>query len=167
MEEYSFDKIQDKISKLSARDPTTKAFTLVLDLDETLIHYDEQNSHLWVRPYLDHFVHELKEYFNIVIFTASIQEYADIIINFLDQEKIHFKEKFYRKHLTTLPNGQLSKNLNVIHPDLSKILIVDNTPENFQEQQENGIWIKSWYGDQNDKSLKKLIELLKNMVISG
>jgi CTD small phosphatase-like protein 2 len=34
------------------------------------------------------------------------------------------------------------------------MIIVDNSPENFQLQKENGIFIKSWYNDQEDKALE-------------
>lgn len=44
---------------------------------------------------------------------------------------------------------------------MSKILIVDNNPDNFQYQPENGIYIKSWYNDPQDKALVELGPLLK------
>lgn len=40
-------------------------------------------------------------------------------------------------------------------------MIIDNTPENFQKQPENGIVIKSWFGDPNDQALIQLAPLLK------
>lgn len=44
---------------------------------------------------------------------------------------------------------------------MSKILIVDNNPDNFQYQPENGIYIKSWYNDPADRALVELAPLLK------
>jgi TFIIF-interacting CTD phosphatase-like protein len=44
---------------------------------------------------------------------------------------------------------------------MSSILIVDNNPDNFQYQPENGIYIKSWYNDPNDRALVELAPLLK------
>ena len=60
------------------------------------------------------------------------------------------------------------KDLTKIDKDLSKIIIIDNLPENFQKQSENGIFIKSWYNnDENDKALLKLIPILKDLIDSG
>lgn len=44
---------------------------------------------------------------------------------------------------------------------MSKTIIVDNMPENFQLQPENGIFISSWTGDPNDRALKDLAPLLE------
>lgn len=44
---------------------------------------------------------------------------------------------------------------------MSKSLIVDNNPDNFQYQPENGIYIKSWYNDPSDRALVELAPLLK------
>ena len=63
-------------------------YTLVLDLDETLICFkDDHNSHsavYQIRPGALRFINQLSDYFEIVIFTASMPEYADFIINDLD-----------------------------------------------------------------------------------
>ena len=55
------------------------------------------------------------------------------------------------------------KDLNKLGRDLSKIIIVDNMPNNFKLQQENGIFIKSWIGDTKDLALKELVEMLVGM----
>jgi len=46
--------------------------------------------------------------------------------------------------------------------DFAKTVIVDNIPENYALQYENGIHIKSWYaGDKDDKELSKLAKILQ------
>lgn len=61
----------------------TKRFTLVLDLDETLLHYMESNNTgategiLNIRPGAEDFLLTLSQHFEIVIFTAAMQDYAD------------------------------------------------------------------------------------------
>ena len=57
-------------------------------------------------------------------------------------------------------DGELCKDLRQVDADLSKVLIVDNLEENFGDQRDNGILIRSWYGDQSDDSLNKLIPIL-------
>ena len=41
-------------------------------------------------------------------------------------------------------------------------MIVDNMPSNFQLQQENGMFIKSWVGDLSDRVLVEMAEVLKS-----
>ena len=53
-----------------------KKFTLVLDLDETLVHYSGQrkSGELLIRPHCSEFLEEMNKFYEIVIFTAGIQE---------------------------------------------------------------------------------------------
>ncbi len=57
------------------------------------------------------------------------------------------------------------KDISKLGRDLSKTIIIDNVWENFQLQQENGIFIKTWLEDKNDTSLIDLMPLLKEFVI--
>ena len=48
--------------------------------------------------------------------------------------------------------------------DLWKTLIIDNLYESFLRQPDNGILIKSWYGDMADSELFTLLPFLKGLV---
>ena len=48
-----------------------KQYTLVLDLDETLVHFDARRQLLKVRPYCDEFLSRLALKFEVVVFTAA------------------------------------------------------------------------------------------------
>jgi len=52
------------------------------------------------------------------------------------------------------------KDLSKLGRDLSKTLIVDNLPENFRMQPDNGIAIKAWYDDHEDNALLELAPVL-------
>mmetsp|Transcript_27614 Transcript_27614/g.27474 ORF Transcript_27614/g.27474 Transcript_27614/m.27474 type:complete len:154 (+) Transcript_27614:202-663(+) len=52
-------------------------YTLVLDLDETLIHYRDDDKFYLVRPGVTQFLSELSQLFDIVLFTAGVKKYAD------------------------------------------------------------------------------------------
>jgi hypothetical protein len=54
----------------------SKKYTLVLDLDETLVHYveDEESAYIQIRPGAENFLEEMFEYFEIVVFTAAMQD---------------------------------------------------------------------------------------------
>ena len=56
--------------------PATKKITLVLDLDETLVHYSghKKSGELLIRPYCSEFLEAVNEFYEIVVFTAGIQE---------------------------------------------------------------------------------------------
>lgn len=49
----------------------------MLDLDETLLHYDDRTEEVYVRPYAVEFLEQMGNYYEIVIFTAGMQDYAD------------------------------------------------------------------------------------------
>jgi len=67
---------------------STKKYTLVLDLDETLIHYiDIGDGSFLIRPNCREFLKEMSELYEIVIFTAAMQDYADWVIDQLDTGK--------------------------------------------------------------------------------
>ena len=86
-----------------------------------------------------------------MIFTASIKEYADEVIDNIDPDSF-IRHRLYRKH-TTFREGVYLKDLHQLNRDLKKIVILDNSIDNFALQPLNGIYIKSWVGDQEDRVL--------------
>lgn len=54
---------------------TDKKFTLVLDLDETLIHFNpnKEKAAFFIWPFAEEFIEEMHSYFEIVIFTAAVK----------------------------------------------------------------------------------------------
>lgn len=140
-----------------------KVFTLVLDLDETLVHYYESDGegNFLVRPGCYQFLREISEYFEIVIFTAALQDYADWVLNQIDSDGF-ISFRLYRQHAINAGNYYI-KDLSKIGRDLSKVIIVDNVAENFQLQPDNGILIRSWFDDPNDNALLELLPLLRGI----
>ena len=141
-------------------------YTLVVDLDETLVHYieEENRAFVQVRPYADYFLTEMGKYFEIVIFTAAAEDYADIVLNELDKNNV-INFKLYRKHTEQI-NGIFIKDLSKLGRDISKVIIIDNNKDNFSLQPENGLHICSFVGDQNDDELYSLSEDLMKIVNS-
>lgn len=132
--------------------------TLVIDLDETLIHslakggrmssghmvevklnttvgyggatLGPQHPILYYvhkRPHCDDFLRKVCKWYKLVVFTASVQEYADPVIDWLEQERKYFSARYYRQHCT-FRNGAYIKDLSSVEPDLSKVMILDNSP---------------------------------------
>lgn len=82
------------------------------------------------RPHCDDFLRKVCKWYKLVIFTASVQEYADPVIDWLEQEKKFFHGRYYRQHCT-FRNGAYIKDLSSVEPDLSKVMILDNSPTSY------------------------------------
>ena len=139
-------------------------YCLVLDLDETLVHFFEDNfeAYVKVRMGAENFITVLSQYCEIVIFTASTQYYADIVIDGLDCKNL-IDYKLYREH-TYDYNGVNVKDLSKLGRDLKKIIIIDNIAENYIFQPNNGLNILNFEGDENDNELQYLLEDLLEVV---
>ena len=134
---------------------------MVLDLDETLVHYYETASEgkYRIRPGCDTFLQEMSELYEVVIFTAAMQDYADWVLDTIDAKK-RISYRLYRQHATAT-NVAFVKDLSRIGRPLNRTIIVDNVAENFSLQPDNGIFIRSWFDDMKDTALTELAPLLK------
>ena len=156
---------KEKIPFLKNKKDKKKIFTLVLDLDETLISFHRDENGIGIikpRPYLFQFLKEMSKIYELIIFTAATKEYADPILDLIDKNKIFFDKRLYRQH-TIIKDNFVVKDLSKLGRDLSKIIILDNLPQNYELQKENGIFIRNFYGDDNDDALKELIPILTNI----
>ena len=149
-----------------------------MDLDETLVHSGfnpftrksdvtlnitvEGRNHVinvLKRPFVDEFLKEMSEIFEIIVFTASISEYASALLDQLDKNH-YFSRRLYRQDCS-FNKGLYIKDLKVIGKDLKDLIIIDNNPVSYAVNEDNGIPILTWYNDLNDRELLKLIPLLK------
>lgn len=78
-------------------------YTIVLDLDETLIHFDKDKKLFLVRPFTRHFLRELSKHYEIVVFTAAMKDYTDYILQRVDTDGL-ISHKLYREHTTVVDN---------------------------------------------------------------
>ncbi len=143
-------------------------YTLVLDLDETLIYVRHSKNNnkrtLIIRPYLYEFLNRMKKIYELILFSFGTPEYVDPIINIIEKKEKYFEYKLYRQH-ATIAGNDFVKDLKKLGRDMNKILIVDNLPQTFKLNKENGICINAFYGDiNNDKNtLKNLAEILEEI----
>jgi hypothetical protein len=130
------------------RKPSTPSlYTLVLDMDETLVHFDPRRRNFRTRPHVLNFLKEISQQWEVVVFTAGLKDYADWILNDLDPNR-YISRRLYRDSCT-FRRGSYLKDLKKVGRNLSRCVIVDNLPENFSLQRDNGIGIKSWFADNN------------------
>lgn len=162
-----------------------KRKTLVLDLDETLIHsfhdgvlrptvkpgtppdfilkvtIDRHPVRFFVhkRPHVDYFLQIISQWYELVVFTASMEIYGTAVADKLDNERGLLRRRYYRQHCT-LDFGSYTKDLSAINSDLSSIFILDNSPGAYRSYPDNAIPIKSWFNDPSDTALLNLLPVL-------
>ena len=149
--------------------------TVVLDLDETLIGFekeenndeeneeyeeDEEDEKIVFRPGLFDFLNNLlKLKCELIIFSSSNKGRADKLIDEIEKNKKYFKKRLYRENCTLIGSAYI-KDISKLGRDLSKVIIIDNDLACFYLQQENGILIKPFNGNNNDKILDNLYDIL-------
>eukprot|EP01105_Mastigella_eilhardi_P027407 TRINITY_DN8438_c0_g1_i1.p1 TRINITY_DN8438_c0_g1~~TRINITY_DN8438_c0_g1_i1.p1 ORF type:complete len:442 (-),score=122.97 TRINITY_DN8438_c0_g1_i1:228-1553(-) len=170
---------------LPPREEGCPPVTIVLDLDETLLHaslalatprggsapdltitVQEDGSEFALavrkRPHLDAFLAEVSHLFEVVVFTASQKAYAGKLLDLLDPDHAIFKHRLYREACTVVCGNYL-KDLAVLGRDMSKVFIVDNSPHVYGYQIDNGVPITSWFEEAHDTALPLLLPFLKSL----
>eukprot|EP01064_Diplonema_japonicum_P012843 TRINITY_DN201_c0_g1_i1.p1 TRINITY_DN201_c0_g1~~TRINITY_DN201_c0_g1_i1.p1 ORF type:complete len:255 (+),score=19.26 TRINITY_DN201_c0_g1_i1:73-837(+) len=174
-------KVKTPIEKV-VRTPVVRRgrVTLVLDLDETLVHssfepvacdmqipltMDGQSYTAYVakRPGVDAFLAKAAELFDIVIWTASLRLYAEPLIRQLVRSARCGPIPSLFRDSCTLHKGGYVKDLTSLGTHLDDICILDNSPSVAVFQPQNLIPISSWYDDVTDVSLYELIPHLERM----
>jgi len=156
--------------------------TLVLDLDETLVHSSFKNPsngkrdftvpvpidnvvhtvYVNKRPYVDKFLEEVTKHYEIVLFTASLPKYADPLLDMLDsRETIDFR--LFREHCVQTRNMCYVKDLSKLGRDVKDCIIIDNSSQSYDSHPKNAIPIPSWFSDKNDKELLNLLPVLMRL----
>ncbi len=152
--------------------------TLILDLDETLIHsffeqrddadlvldivIEDQPYKVFVklRPGVVKFLSRMDKIYEVVIFTASMTTYAEPIIEQLEQMSGARFAKLYRQHCSYI-NKLFIKDLSKLGRPLKDCIIVDNNPDCFTFDPNNAIPIESWFEAPDDKELQKMTPILE------
>jgi len=155
---------------------------LVLDLDETLVHSSfkpvtvpdlvipveiKGNTHqVYVRkrPYVDEFMRRMAQMFEVVVFTASLAEYADPLLDELDPEGTLIHHRLFREHCSNT-NGLFVKDLSLLGRSLQRIIIIDNSPTSFLFQPRNSIQCTSWFDDVGDSELADLLPVMEDLAM--
>ena len=155
---------------------TPNASNAVLDLDETLVHssfravpnadfvipvnIEDQVHYVYVakRPGVDNFLKVLSEFYELVIYTASLNKYADPLLDLLDTHKT-ISARLFRESCVHY-EGNYVKDLSIINRDLTQSIIIDNSPQSYIFQPENAIDCSSFIDDPMDRELDQIMSFL-------
>ncbi|CCD26316.1 Nem1-Spo7 phosphatase catalytic subunit NEM1 NDAI_0H01420 [Naumovozyma dairenensis CBS 421] len=175
---------------------TERRKKLVLDLDETLIHSISRGTthtnvsqghivevkfsssgvsmlyYVHKRPYCDFFLSKVCKWYDLIIFTASMKEYADPVIDWLEASfQGTFTERYYRTDCIRRDGVGYIKDLTIIKDDsnvsvpqtstLSEVIILDNSPISYAMNADNAIQVEGWISDPTDTALLNLLPLLE------
>lgn len=149
---------------------------LVLDLDETLVHSSFQKMecsfslpinlggvkyevYVLKRPHVDEFIKECAKTYELVIFTASLAEYANPVIDTLDKAGL-IKHRLFRESCVLHEGSAYVKDLSRLGRKLRDCIIIDNSPLSYLFDRYNAIACTSWFGDEEDTELRDLLPVL-------
>uniref|UniRef100_A0A1A7WFM5 Mitochondrial import inner membrane translocase subunit TIM50 n=1 Tax=Iconisemion striatum TaxID=60296 RepID=A0A1A7WFM5_9TELE len=143
-------------------------YTLVLELTDVLLHPEWSLSTGWrfkKRPGIDYLFQQLAPLYEIVIFTAETGMTAYPLIDSIDPQGFVMYRLF--RDATRYMEGHHVKDVSCLNRDTSKVIVVDCKREAFQLQPFNGMALKKWDGNSDDRSLYDLANFLKTIALSG
>ena len=145
----------------------SKKYSLILDLENILLYFNKFSGTISLRPGLTSFLKEIKKYYEIIIFTSKDEKYIEPLIKFIEKKEKFFSYKFYIQH-NIIINKTFIKDISRIGRSLNKIIMIDNILQNYRNQKNNTIIIKSFFGDDdNDKNLIYLKDILIKIAKNG
>eukprot|EP00545_Synedropsis_sp_CCMP1620_P009638 CAMPEP_0119011960 /NCGR_PEP_ID=MMETSP1176-20130426/5989_1 /TAXON_ID=265551 /ORGANISM="Synedropsis recta cf, Strain CCMP1620" /LENGTH=386 /DNA_ID=CAMNT_0006964845 /DNA_START=887 /DNA_END=2047 /DNA_ORIENTATION=+ len=167
------DKEDDRIRLLPPLHPNDSGKKcLVLDLDETLVHssfravpgadfvipvqIEDVVHFVYVakRPGVDEFLVEMAKHYELVIYTASLNKYADPLLDLLDTHNV-IRSRLFRESCVYY-EGNYVKDLSLLNRDLKDSIIVDNSPNSYIFHPENAIDCSSFIDDPKDRELDQI-----------
>lgn len=161
--------------------------TLVLDMDETLITaviqkrkgqqvklpdtpYDyhfimpafDAKVYIYKRPHVDYFLDCVSKWYDLVIYTASTDDYAQPILDYLDRGKGILKKRLFRKDCIDVL-GMRAKYVSLASPDLANVFLLDNSNVECSFNVGNAIHISSYEIGKRDRALINILPFLDSL----
>ena len=141
-------------------EPPSKKYSLVLNINKTLAFYDKGN--ITLRSGLLSFLSMVKPYYELISFSSEPNNITKSIIKEIELKEKVFDFNFGREHCILYDNI-LVKDISLIGRDIKNIIIVDHDENCFKLNEENGIKISKFEG--NNKTDNALFELKKILIL--
>jgi Dullard-like phosphatase family protein len=155
-------------------------YTLCLDLDETLIYSEIKQKHkeynyiyegiieekyvklgINFRPGIKDFLSYASANFEVILFTCSNKEYADIIMDLIDPDYNYFDYRLYRDDCIEIRPNVFTKDLRIFtNRNIKDIILIDNSLISMLYQLDNGYLISPFNSNRNDREFYALIDFL-------
>ena len=144
--------------------------TLVLDLENTLVSSTWDRKYGWrfaKRPGVDKFLHDMAQYYEIVLYSPSIDGIADPVVTSLDKDGC-IMHRLYRD-ATFYQNGVHVKDLNRLNRNVKRMIVLDDDPAEVAMNPENMIRVKPYTDptDRTDNTLARIAPFLIEIVREG
>jgi RNA polymerase II subunit A small phosphatase-like protein len=110
------------------------------------------------RPGVDEFLTEMAKHYEIVVYTASLNKYADPLLDLLDPNKV-IRTRLFRESCVYY-EGNYVKDLSLLDRDLTQAIIIDNSPSSYMFHPENAIDCTSFIDDMTDVELGQIADFL-------
>ena len=135
---------------------------LSVEMESPSSDYGKFQQGIYLRPYLQECLRAANIDYEVAIFTAGYDWYANPIIDEIDPTGTLIQHRFFRQHAQTINHkGQesLYKDLDVFEGiNLTRTLIIDNQVFCFAKHLSNGVPIAGFYGDKKDCELVKVMK---------
>ena len=144
--------------------------TLVLDLENTLVTSSWDRKYGWrhaKRPGVDKFLKTLAQYYEIVLYSPSIDGIADPVVESLDKEGC-IMHRLYRD-ATHYHNGVHVKDLDRLNRNVNRMIVLDDDPAEVQFHPQNLLRIKPYTDptDRTDDTLRRITPFLVEIAREG
>ena len=144
--------------------------TLVLDLENTLVSSTWDRKYGWrhaKRPGVDKFLHDMAQYYEIVLYSPSVDGIADPVVTSLDKDGC-IMHRLYRD-ATYYRNGVHVKDLSRLNRNVKRMIVLDDDPAEVSLNPENLIRVKPYTdpNDRTDNTLARIAPFLIEIVREG
>jgi len=156
-----------KLKILPDINKTKYKYTLILPFNEMLIFQYKNTTNYMIRPGLFDFLKEIKEIFELIVYSSD-NVYEEQIIENFQKEKNVFDHILNKSHGIDDVNYFI-QDLNTLNRNFKKFIIIDSTLNRFKIHKNNLLVIKPFYGDirEDKNSLNYLSQLLHNISIDA
>uniref|UniRef100_A0A9L0SUN6 Mitochondrial import inner membrane translocase subunit TIM50 n=1 Tax=Equus caballus TaxID=9796 RepID=A0A9L0SUN6_HORSE len=143
-------------------------YTLVLELTGVLLHPEWSLATGWrfkKRPGIETLFQQLAPLYEIVIFTSETGMTAFPLIDSVDPHGFISYRLF--RDATRYMDGHHVKDISCLNRDPARVVVVDCKKEAFRLQPYNGVALRPWDGNSDDRVLLDLSAFLKTIALNS